>query len=297
MRQRKRATLLVRSVYPAVTPMFTSYSSDSDLDLDKLIEKTETEDEQPKEEGEDTSHAFSFAKVWTAENDCLEEVDDQAREPTGTVDSWAHTLELIAKEKAQMKATERTGRGVRRKAAMAAGNQVVSIAPLASIRNTYFNQQMVDFVDSPGKNKPRGKKRKKSRSTASESESDVYVNAHLSQSENSSDEPLQEDLRQDVAGLRNPVVGNPKKSTGLAGNGSLPPPASASSSQSIPIPAVPESQGAAARRQAAAVCAMCGNAHQGTCGMTEDSENLAHYRRILFNETGEPFEERVRPID
>ena len=113
--------------------MFTSYSSDSDLDLDKLIEKTETENEQPKEEGEDTSHAFSFAKVWTAENDGLEEVDDQAREPTGTVDSWAHTLELIAKEKAQMKATERTGRGVRRKAAMAAGNQVVSIAPLASI--------------------------------------------------------------------------------------------------------------------------------------------------------------------
>ena len=112
--------------------LFTSFSPDSDLDLDKLIEKTET-DEQPKETGEDTGHAFSFAKVWTAENDGLEEVDDQAHEPSGTVDSWTHTLELIAKEKAQMKATERTGRGVRRKAAIAAGNQVVSRAPLAII--------------------------------------------------------------------------------------------------------------------------------------------------------------------
>ncbi|KAH9045966.1 hypothetical protein EDB84DRAFT_760919 [Lactarius hengduanensis] len=96
----------------------------SDQDLDKLIEKTETEGEQPKEAGEDTGHAFSFAKVWTAENDGLVEVDDQAHKPPET-DSWAHTLELIAKEKAQMKATERTGRGVRRKAAIAAGNQTL----------------------------------------------------------------------------------------------------------------------------------------------------------------------------
>ena len=156
---------------------------------------------------------------------------------------------------------------------------------------------MLDFLDSPGKSKPRGKKRKKSRSTASEPESDGYVNANLSQSENSSDEPFQEDLKQDVAGLRDPMVGNPKKSTGLSSNGFQPPPASASVSQSIPIPALPDGQGAAARRQVAAVCAMCGNAHQGTCGMTEHSENLVHYRRMLFNETGEPFEERVRPID
>lgn len=111
--------------------LFTSYSLDSDQDLDKLIEKTETENEQPKEANEDTGHAFSFAKVWTAENDGLEEVDEQVHELAETFDSWAHTLELIAKEQAQMKSTERTGRGVRRKAAMAAGNQVLSIAPRA----------------------------------------------------------------------------------------------------------------------------------------------------------------------
>jgi len=85
-------------------------------------------------------------------------------------------------------------------------------------------------------------------------------------------------------------VGNPKKLTGLSGNGFVPPPGSASVSQSTPTPA---GHGAAARRQETAVCAMCGNAHQGTCGMTERSENLVHYRQLLFtNETGEPFEER-----
>ncbi|KAI9461026.1 hypothetical protein BJY52DRAFT_1168379 [Lactarius psammicola] len=246
----------------------------SEQDLDKLIEKTETEGEQPKEAGEDAGHAFSFAKVWTAENDGLEEVDDRAHEPSGTVDSWAHTLELIAKEQAQMKATERTGRGVRRKAAIAAGNQ-----------------QTFDFLDSPPKSKFRGKKRKKSQSTASES--DVYINANLSQSENSSDEPFQVDLEQDIAGLRNPVVGTPKKSVGSSRNGFLPPPASASVTRSTPTPTWPGSHGAAARREGTDVCAMCGNTHQGTCGMTEHSENLVHYRRLLFtNETDEPFEER-----
>ena len=95
-----------------------------------MIEKTETEDEQPKEAGEDAG-AFSFAKVWTTENDGLEEVDDRAHKPSEPVDSWAHTLELIAKEQAQTKAAERTGRGVRRKAAIAAGNQVVLIVSVA----------------------------------------------------------------------------------------------------------------------------------------------------------------------
>jgi hypothetical protein len=159
---------------------------------------------------------------------------------------------------------------------------------------------MVDFLDSPGKSKPKGKKRKKSRSTASESESDAYVNPNLSQSENSSDEhePFQEYLKQDVAELGNPVVGNSKKPTGLSGNKSRPPPASASVSQPTPTPALPDGHGAAVRRQVAAVCAMCGNAHQGTCGMTERSENLVHYRQVLFtNETGEPFEERVGLIN
>ena len=155
---------------------------------------------------------------------------------------------------------------------------------------------MIDFPESPDKTISRGKKRKKSRSTVSESESDGYVNAILSPSENSSDEPLQEDLRQDISGLRDPVVGNSKSSTGLSGNGFVPPLASTSGTQPTPTPA--DGHGKVTPRQETDVCAMCGNAHQGTCGMTERSENLVHYRQVLFtNETGEPFEERVRPID
>jgi len=156
---------------------------------------------------------------------------------------------------------------------------------------------MLDFFDSPVKDKPtKGKKRKKSRST--ESESDAYINANLSQSGNSSDEPFLEDIRQDIAGLRNPEVGNSKTSKGLSGNEFLPPPASASVSQSTSTRAWPDDHRVAANRQEVAICALCGNAHQGPCGMTARSENLVHYRQILFtNETGEPFQERVRPID
>ena len=89
-----------------------------------MIEKTETEETPREETGEDTGQAFTFAKVWTAENEELEELEDQELEHTETTDTWAHALELIAKEQAQVKATERTGRGVRRKAAIAAENQV-----------------------------------------------------------------------------------------------------------------------------------------------------------------------------
>ena len=78
----------------------------------------------PEETSEDPGEAFSFAKVWTAENDALEELEDQALEHMEAHDSWAHALKLIAEEQAQMKATERTGRGVRRKAAIAAESQV-----------------------------------------------------------------------------------------------------------------------------------------------------------------------------
>jgi chromodomain-helicase-DNA-binding protein 4 len=89
-----------------------------------LIEKTETEEGQVEETGGDTGQAFSFAKIWTAEVGELEEMADLAHEHTEAADSWVHTLELIVKEQAQAKAVERTGRGVRRKAAIAAENQV-----------------------------------------------------------------------------------------------------------------------------------------------------------------------------
>ena len=92
-----------------------------------MIEKTETDETPPEETGEDPGQALSFAKVWTADNDVLEELENPTREHTAPTDSWAHALELIAKEQTQTKAAERTGRGVRRKAAIAAENQVQSV--------------------------------------------------------------------------------------------------------------------------------------------------------------------------
>lgn len=250
-----RLKRLVRAAY--------SCFSDSEQDLDKLIEKTETETETEKpsaeETGEDPGQAFSFAKIWTAENDTLEELEDQGN--LEATDSWAQALKLIAMEQTQTKATERTGRGVRRKAAIAAESQVqldVFPAPNSSLSSI---QQKLGFLDSPIKDKPRGRKRKKSRSTVSASEASDYVNADLSHSEISGDES-QGEVEQDIAELG--------------------------------VRAVEGSELPARSPPLIAVCAMCGNLHQGTCDMVERSENLVHYRQVLFTEqTGESSEERV----
>ncbi|EDR15764.1 SNF2 family DNA-dependent ATPase [Laccaria bicolor S238N-H82] len=85
----------------------------TDNDIDKLIEKTEKENEEqatPKDGG----LSFSFAKIWAADKDSLEEVDDDDQ-----VDSWARTLQRITaeREKEESKETALSGRGARRRAA------------------------------------------------------------------------------------------------------------------------------------------------------------------------------------
>ncbi len=214
-------------------------------------------------------------------------MEDQALEHTAATDSWAHALELIAKEQTQPKAAERTGRGVRRKAAIAAENQVQSVVLSAPNNSLTSIQQKLDFLDSPTRSKHQGKKRKKSKSAVSD-ESDVYVNANISQSENWSDESSGYDVGQDIAELGVPAV-----------KGYEPPmrrPQSTADPVSQSTPAFASHSKSAHSRQVA-VCAMCGNVHQGTCGMTERSENLAHYRQLLFTEqSGESFEERVCPL-
>lgn len=59
---------------------------------------------------------FSFAKVWSADKDSLEEIDDNIEDPEEQ-DSWAQTLQKIATERSSLQTQELTGRGVRRKAA------------------------------------------------------------------------------------------------------------------------------------------------------------------------------------
>ena len=40
-------------------------------------------------------------------------------------------------------------------------------------------------------------------------------------------------------------------------------------------------------------CGLCGKSHPGPCLMADISENLAEYRRILFESSEEPYEDRV----
>jgi hypothetical protein len=85
---------------------------DTEQDVDKLIEKTQREAVQEKSGG--SSLTFSFAKVWAANKDDLEEVveDDQT-------DSWAQALQKL-NEHRQMdhdRQLVESGRGARRRAA------------------------------------------------------------------------------------------------------------------------------------------------------------------------------------
>ncbi|KAF8807753.1 hypothetical protein BYT27DRAFT_7189847 [Phlegmacium glaucopus] len=82
-------------------------------DIDKLIEKTEKE-AVPEASNSGGGLSFSFAKIWAADKDSLEEVqeDDQT-------DSWAQALQKITieREKEQIKEIALSGRGARRRAA------------------------------------------------------------------------------------------------------------------------------------------------------------------------------------
>ncbi|EIN14062.1 hypothetical protein PUNSTDRAFT_140446 [Punctularia strigosozonata HHB-11173 SS5] len=98
----------------------------SDQDIDRLIEKTEKEGDE-QEVDKMSGLQFSFAKVWAADKDELEEIADAVNEePAEQGDSWAQTLQRIAEEKAQASDTVVTGR--RRRAAALAAQQQLSVA-------------------------------------------------------------------------------------------------------------------------------------------------------------------------
>jgi hypothetical protein len=113
---------------------------DADQDLDDLIEKTENEEtkEVAPTEGD---FSFSFAKIWAAGKNTLEEVaDDLPQEHE--VDSWANTLQRIEAVKQMERKVEVTGRGVRRKAA-AVFPKVGTVYEFSILNLTFF------YIDSP----------------------------------------------------------------------------------------------------------------------------------------------------
>lgn len=106
----------------------THRPSDSDHDIDKLIERTEKEGDEV-ESTSASGNTFSFAKVWSADKDSLEEIPEEGPDTADQVDSWAQTLERIAAERTKVQAQETTGRGARRRAAAV----FPQVRPLTSI--------------------------------------------------------------------------------------------------------------------------------------------------------------------
>jgi hypothetical protein len=116
MKAMSRRTLLVRNLLHFRRLLFNATLADTDNDVEKLIEKTEVEGDHEEKQKEGGA-AFSFAKIWAADKDSLEELDDEAVNDQEAGDSWAQTLERIKLEQLKEKEHIVTGRGARRRAA------------------------------------------------------------------------------------------------------------------------------------------------------------------------------------
>ncbi|KAJ7783591.1 SNF2 family DNA-dependent ATPase [Mycena maculata] len=99
----------------------------TDTDIDNLIDKTEKEAE-PEQSNEEGALSFSFAKIWAAGKDSLEDVVEE--EDNG--DSWAQTLQKINEEREKSKAHEiaLSGRGARRRAAAPKNAYLIDDSPV-----------------------------------------------------------------------------------------------------------------------------------------------------------------------
>ncbi|THV06013.1 hypothetical protein K435DRAFT_744240 [Dendrothele bispora CBS 962.96] len=109
----------------------------TDNDIDSLIQRTETEGDADDSARKESSGTFSFAKIWTADKDELEEIED---EDQAQGDSWAQTLQKINTEREKLKIQEEalSGRGVRRKAAMQKQNVYIEDTPIKKNKKNKF---------------------------------------------------------------------------------------------------------------------------------------------------------------
>ncbi|KAI0094367.1 SNF2 family N-terminal domain-containing protein [Irpex rosettiformis] len=160
----------------------------SDHDIDKLIEKTETEGDQLEPQAGEGA-AFSFAKIWSADKDELEELETDNAEKEAQDDAWAKTLQRIAEERAKEQLVEISGRGARRKA-----------APV-------FPQQYV-FDDSPSKPK-KGKGKGKAKAVP-QSDEEAYAASEI-ESSGSSSLSVEGALFADIATLQDGKEPSPER--------------------------------------------------------------------------------------
>ncbi|KAI0801048.1 hypothetical protein C8Q74DRAFT_1364698 [Fomes fomentarius] len=252
----------------------------SEHDIENLIEKTEKEGEEVEPES-GAGSLFSFAKVWSAEKEVLEDMDEPT-ENTEATDSWAKALELIAARKATELQKEVTGRGVRRKAA------------------AVFPQQSLHLGDTPtkdkNKEKNKSKKRKKSKGKSTGSD-DSDFHAPLLRAGSDSDDTEDDMDVDDIRMLPVPEFGSITP---------MPPmPVSKQKHKVSEVQHRPLSPIHNRRQESdsgAEFCGLCGKDHAPShCSMTESPENLAQYRLMLMQHAGdETIEERraaIRVID
>lgn len=248
-----------------------------------MIEKTEKEGDQQDEQSKEGS-LFSFAKVWAADRDSLEEMNDEVDEAQ-QADSWAQTLQRLADEMTKQREEEATGRGVRRKAAA-----VFPAVCIPSCRHALYSlkhftipqlqQQLSQPDDSPQKGKKEKKKGRKGKGKATNGDdSDAYA---ASAATSDVDSMSNADLVPDD----DSVVAAGKARASIAADPANPP--------LSPIMNKPSTSKQS--KKAPPVCGLCGTRHsEGACFMTESAENLAEFRSILLSHAGdETLEERVR---
>ncbi|KAI8990487.1 SNF2 family N-terminal domain-containing protein [Trametes punicea] len=253
----------------------------SEHDIDSLIEKTEKEGDQVETDA-GAGSLFSFAKVWSAEKEGLEELPDEEADHPDEADSWVKALQLIATERAKEREQEVTGRGVRRRAA------------------AVFPQSLsLDLGDTPTKeqNKPR-KRRKWSGKSAGSDDSDFH--AVPSDAASESDDVPAAGMDIDDIPMLDMRESSPAGPLGSKG-GTKATALRRSKQIDRTLPPI-DHRVRGPERQQGEYCGLCGNIHPaGQCSMTESPENLAQYRLLLMQHAGdETIEERraaIRVID
>ncbi|KAF9447799.1 hypothetical protein P691DRAFT_801793 [Macrolepiota fuliginosa MF-IS2] len=250
----------------------------SDQDILRLIEKTEVEGEQEDKPKEGMS--FSFAKIWAADKDTLEDIGDNEE-----VDSWAQTLEKFDAERTKqvMKEEAESGRGRgrgRRKAATIANKKI-------GVNETPDKPEMQPKPKKGGKKAPKSDG-SGSAYTASDGEEsideEIAMGGVLLDDEGMDVEELRRQVQRNVHLDRNY---NPDYAPGPASRTKVHP-----SKDSRPAAPVHPP------------CGLCGERHGGgfgECEMTDSSANLAEYREILIlhaeDEDWETRNAAIRAID
>ncbi|KAF5352561.1 hypothetical protein D9756_006063 [Leucocoprinus leucothites] len=239
----------------------------SDQDILKLIEKTEVEgdeEDKPKE-----GQTFSFAKIWAADRDSLEEIEDNDQ-----ADSWATALKQIEAERAKevAKAEAESGRGRRKAAAVAKRKMGANDMP--------EGEQLAK--------KPK-KAKKGSRSDASGS---AYTGSDGEESIDDSSDVAMGDALQDDDDIELPPYLRHR----------IPPVQDSTDVNFVPPLPKPKAKHKLPKPKPIQECGLCGERHgEGECYMTHSSENLRDYREILIlHADDEPWEVRsaaIRVID